>query len=76
MKEREDYRDYSEPCLDGIRDMVEEFPDYSFGQILHSIKFHLKKDKGKSLFEASASDIYRAISIAKIKEKEKDEQED
>lgn len=75
MREKEDYMDYPEACLDGIREMVEVLPEYSFGQILHSIKLHLKRDSGKSLFESSASDIYRAISIATVKEKE-DGQED
>ena len=52
-----------------FKEMVKELPEYSLGQILHSVKYHLKKDKDTTLFEASDAEIYRAMTITIENEK-------
>ena len=69
MEKVEDYNDYKSFCIEKMTKLVAELPEYSFGEIIQCVKHHLRKDADKSFFEAEDSDIYRAISIAIIKEK-------
>ena len=48
--------------------MFDMYPEYTTGEILHCIGLHLKKDTGKKVYEATDSEIYRAIRVANIVE--------
>jgi hypothetical protein len=69
MDKVEDYNDYKTFCIDKLSQLSKEIPNYTFGELIQSVRHHLRKDAGKSFFEAEDAEIYRAISIAAIKEK-------
>jgi hypothetical protein len=58
----------------GLRKFQEAVPEFTMGQMLHSIKYQLRRLEGKSLFEATDQEIYKALSVAIEKESE-DEQD-
>lgn len=64
----EGYSDYRVSVVDNLKKMLNTLPEYSVGEVLHSIKAHLATDTGKSFLDASDSEVYRAISIATRKE--------
>lgn len=54
--------------MNEIYELMEEYPSYSFGQILQS--FTRKSVLGKDLYSASDKEIYSAIEKAKLTETE------
>lgn len=61
---------YKASIVHEMYNLIEEYPDWTMGQILHS--FTRKSVLGKSLFETTDEELYTAIE--KIKEYETDEQ--
>lgn len=60
---------YKGAILNELYGLIEEFPEYTMGQILHSIT-RPSMINGKSLYEVSDQEIYNAIENVKLVEQE------
>jgi len=59
---------YKGAIMNELYEMMEEFPSYSFGQILQT--FSRRSILGKDLYSAEDREIYNAIEKAKTVESE------